>query len=332
MKDKYITREHGYGGGKTRELLEKVIIPNISNVYLDQLDDSAVLPPAEDGIIFTADSFVVKPVFFPGGDIGKLAVSGTVNDILAQGGEPLYLSMTVILEEGFPVDDLGKIAASAGKEAKEAGIKIVCGDIKVVEKGSGDGIYVSTSGIGRKMFDLDKNRAREGDAVIVTGPVAQHGAAIFQARSSLIEDSADIKSDCASLTRLTRIFGDHGKDIRFMRDPTRGGLAGVLLELSGELKKRIDIRESDIPVKEWVKGIAYLSGMDYLYLACEGRMVILASGEVSVKIMEDLAKYGFESPAVIGRIGSGSGVVMETASGGRRVLDISDIVQVPRIC
>lgn len=335
MKDKHIKREHGYGGEKTRELIEKIILPEISNPYADQLDDSAVLPFPEDTVIFTADSFVVSPVFFPGGDIGKLAVAGTVNDILAQGGRPLYISMALILEEGFKIEDLRSISRSAADESKKAGVKIVCGDIKVVEKGKGDGVYISTSGIGERIFTMDKADIKEGDAIIIAGAAGEHGAAIFQARNKLLEESKNIKSDCGSLVDLMEVFKKFGDKIKFMRDPTRGGVAEVMLELAGELKRKITIEEQKIPVKDWVKGLAYIAGLDYLYLACEGNMIFAADGNCAEEVAEYLKNSGFKDTKIIGKIGKKTehlSAVLNTFSGGSRYLTSADIVQIPRIC
>lgn len=335
MKDKYIKRAHGYGGDKTRELIKDIILPEISNTYADKLDDSAVLPFNNNSMIFTADAFVITPPFFPGGDIGKLAVAGTVNDIIAQAGRPIYLSMTVILEEGLEIEDLRKIAKSAGREAKKAGVNIVCGDLKVVERGKGDGIYVSTSGVGEKIFTLDKSKIDENDVIIVTSTTGDHGAAVFQARNKLLQENSNIYSDCNSLVELIDLLNNFLDGIKFMRDPTRGGLAEVMLELASDLKREITIEETKIPVKDWVRSLTYITGLDYLYLACEGNMVIVADKKSAVNILKFLNKNNFKDASIIGKVGSKNespATILNTSSGGRRHLTGADIAQIPRIC
>jgi len=329
MKDKFIKLEHGLGGEKSRQLIKEIILPAIRNEYAEKMDDAAVLPFTGKELIFTADSFVVDPPFFQGGNMGKLSVAGTVNDIIAQGGKPLYISMTVTVDEGFAVSDLEKIAKAAGKEAADAGVKIVCGDLKVVE--SGAGITVSSSGIGEKISGAQRKEIEEGDAVLVTGPVGKHGAAIFQARNKILSSDKNVISDCASLSSLVEVIEKNSSNIKFMRDPTRGGLAEVLLELSEKKKRTISINENAIPVEEWVRGLCYITGFDPLYLACEGQMVIVTSEQENVA--SSLKSAGFNAASVIGIVGkAGNKVLLETSSGGTRILTNSDIVQIPRIC
>ncbi|MFH1415266.1 MAG: hydrogenase expression/formation protein HypE [Elusimicrobiota bacterium] len=335
MKYKYIKKEHGYGGIETRELVEDVILPEISNEYADCLDDSAVLPFPGDTLIFTADSFVVSPPFFPGGDIGKLSVAGTVNDLVAQGGRPLYLSMAMILEEGFRIDELRRIAASAAEECRQAGVKIVCGDIKVVEKGKADGVYVTTSGTASKAFKTDRTSIKENDVIISTGTAGDHGAAVFQSRHGLLEDSQKIRSDCRSLTGLVDIICAQNIPVRFLRDATRGGIAGVMIELAADIKRTVILEEAKIPVNEWVKGLSYIAGLDYIYLACEGNMIIVVDKKDSVGLCKVLRGSGFPEASVIGRVGKAGSkgrAMMITASGGSRYLSASDVAQIPRIC
>ena len=333
MKDKVITAAHGLGGDKTRELIEQVILPAASNPYSEPMDDSAVLPEIKGEIVFTADSFVVYPAFFPGGDIGSLSVSGTVNDIIAQGGIPLYLSEALILEEGLPLESLRKISESAGKAAREAGVFITCGDVKVVEKSKADGIYISASGIGRRAIRLSPDSIRDSDQIILTGPAGSHGAAIFQARTGLLEDASQVASDAAPLSALTRIFSGSEGAIRFMRDPTRGGIAECAVEISALTGREVILYEKTIPVEDWVRALSYMAGLDWLYLACEGCMMMVVRKNSSAGIIKKLRQAGFASAALCGEISPGRGrAVLETSVGGRRILTSSEIAQVARIC
>ncbi len=331
MKDKKIKKEHGLGGKKTRRLIEEVILPAVSNKYADRMDDSASLPFNAKKMLFTTDGYVVSPVFFPGGDIGKLAVSGTVNDILAQGGEPLYISIALIIEEGFKVEDIRKIALSAGSEAKKARVDIVCGDIKVVEKGGCDGIFAVSTGVGRSLINFSE--FDEGDHIIVTGNVGEHGSAIFEARNRLLSDSSSVKSDCESLSSLVKVLKKNEESIKFLRDPTRGGLAQVCMEIAAISKYRVVLEEKKLPVSNWVEGLCYIAGLDYLYLACEGRMVLVVSGKDAQNVTGELKEAGFINSSDFAVLQKGSPqAVIKTKSGGSRVLDSSEVAQVPRIC
>lgn len=334
MKDNIIRREHGYGGEKTREIIEEIILPEISNDYADKMDDSAVVPMEGKEILYTTDGYVVNPLFFPGGDIGKLSVSGTVNDILAQGGKPLYISISMIIEEGFKIKELKKIIISTSKEAEKAGVRIVCGDLKVVEKGNADGLFITSSGIGQKILQLEDKKIIKGDKIILTGGIGEHGAAIFQERNNILDYKEKIKSDCACLNDLVQVYDNIGEAIKFLRDPTRGGVAQVLLEISRRFRVEIIIDEEYLPIKEWVKGLTYITGLDPLYLACEGRMIIVAESGKDIEVINELKKAGFKESKVIGKIESNKkeGVYINTVSGGRRMLSSSDIAQIPRIC
>jgi hydrogenase expression/formation protein HypE len=211
----------------------------------------------------------------------------------------------------------------------------VCGDVKVVENGKGDGIYISTSGAGEKIFTLDKSKIDEGDEIIVTSTIGDHGAAVFQARNRLLQENSNIYSDCNSLVELIGLLEKCSKDIKFMRDPTRGGFAEVVLELAAELKREIVIEETKIPVKDWVKSLAYITGLDYLYLACEGNMVIVADKKSSENILQLLNKNDFKDASIIGKLGSKNerpATILNTSAGGRRHLTGADIAQIPRIC
>jgi hydrogenase expression/formation protein HypE len=336
MKNKYIKKEDGYGGQATRRLIEEIIIPVVDNPAADRMDDSALLKVKTRDILFSTDGYVVKPLFFPGGDIGQLAVSGTINDIIAQGGEAKFISAGVIVEEGFLIDNFKKIIESAAAEARSAGVEIVCGDIKVVEPGAADGIFITTAGIGERINGLFRDGISPRDEVIVTGAVAEHGAAIFQARNDILEGTLEgtavIKSDVAALNGLYGTMEKYSADIKFMRDPTRGGLAEVAMELAEMAGMSVELSQKAIPVKDWVKGLAYITGIDYLYLACEGRMVIICGAGKAEGIVKSFKADGFSDAARIGEIKTGNGASLKTAAGGARYLTSGEIAQIPRIC
>ncbi|MCK4643330.1 hydrogenase expression/formation protein HypE [bacterium] len=335
MKETKIIRAHGLGGEKTRELIEEIIIPIIDNPYAKKLDDGAEMPWDSEKVIFTTDSFVVSPAFFPKGNIGGLSVAGTVNDIVAQGGIPRFLSMTFILEEGFEISSVKKIVRAAADEAESAGVKIVCGDVKVVEKGHGDGIYVTTSGIGTPFIMTDPEKIQKEASILVAGTVGDHGAAIFQARNSILEENEIVKSDCREMTDVLKALTPFKDKIRFMRDPTRGGLAQVMIELARLTVSDLEIDERMIPLKPWVKGLTYITGMDPLYLACEGNMIIVCDRDCESEVEAALKENGFPESSVIGHFSGKSdkpSAIMRTLSGGKRRLTSSDIVQIPRIC
>ncbi len=275
---------------------------------------------------------MVKPLFFPDGNIGKLAVSGIVNDIIAQGGRAKYISAVVIVEEGFLTTDFKKIIDSAAAEASRAGVEITCGDIKVVEPGGVDDLFITTAWIGEKINGLFQKKILPGDAVIVTGGIGEHGAAIFQARNNVLQKNRAIKNDTAALTGLYKTMKKFSEDIKFMRDSTRGGLAEVMLELSEMTGMSVEIYENDIPVAGWVKGLSYITGIDYLYLACERQMVLVCEDSRADKIVRSLQKDGFSGAAKISEIKKGAGTILKTKSGGARYLNPGDIAQIPRIC
>ncbi len=333
MKDKIITKEHGYGGRKSRELVEELILPRVDNMYAEKMDDAAELNLSKNRIVFTTDGYVVDPYFFPGGNIGKLAAGGTINDVIAQGGVPKFLSASVIVEEGFLIKDLQDIIISAAGETKNNNAEITCGDLKVVEEGGADGIYITTAGIGERIDGIFKTAPCPGDLIVVTGPVGEHGGAVFQARNNILETSENIKSDCRGLIKLIPVVKKYSGKIKFMRDPTRGGLAGVLLEMAKKLKLKIEINERKIPVKNWVKGLSYITGIDYNYLACEGRMIFVINEKIGVNFINSLEEEGFEDAKVIGKFLAGEPeVVLNTSSGGSRNLNFQEISQIPRIC
>lgn len=331
-----ILLEHGGGGLLTNELIAKTFLPNFSNSYLERLEDSAVLSIGNQKFCFTTDSYVVSPVFFPGGNIGSLAVHGTVNDLAVCGGKPLFMSAGYILEEGFPFDSLAKIVQSMADAARSAGVKIVTGDTKVVSRGAVDGIFINTSGIGIVGYEgtLSVKSISPGDAIIINGTIGDHGAAIMKARENLGFE-ADIVSDSAPLNGLIAEILKASPDIHCMRDATRGGLGAILAEIALSAGVRINIAEQDIPVHENVRGICEILGLDPMFLANEGKVVIFCPAADAKSVLDAMKKHELGiNAAVIGNVGeSGQGrVVLKTSIGGERVVDLPTGELVPRIC
>ena len=331
--DEIITLDYGSGGKKTSRLIEQMILPALDNPALRELGDGAILPGSEQ-LVFSTDSFVVAPRFFPGGDIGKLSVCGTVNDLAMCGGEARYLSCAFILEEGFPVEELRQIVASIQKAAREAGVQVVTGDTKVVEKGRGDGIYINTAGIGRLKYPgLSPKNIREGDLVLVSGTVGDHGTAVMLARSGLME--GEIRSDCAALNGLTEALLAPGLKVRVLRDPTRGGVATTLNEFIEGSSLGIELEEGAIPVSGPVRAACDMLGLDPLYCANEGKLLAVVASEDAVEALRILHSRpeGAEA-AIIGRVtGQYPGkLVMQTPLGGKRILQKLTGAQLPRIC
>ena len=331
--EEIITLDYGSGGKKTSRLIESYILPAFSNTALDELGDGAVLTGA-DMLAFSTDSFVVDPLFFPGGDIGKLAVCGTVNDVAMCGAEPKFLSCALILEEGLPVETLERVLQSMSRAAADAGVQIVTGDTKVVEKGRGDSIYINTSGIGFKKHALaGKQAIRPGDAVIVSGTVGDHGTAVMLARSGMM--SGQLRSDCMALNRLTEAMLASGADIRILRDPTRGGLATTLNEFTEGMDFGIELEETAVPVRPEVRAACDMLGLDPLYCANEGKLICICSpddAERLVKVMRSCPEG--RDAVIIGHVAEDlSGrVVLRTGLGGRRILQKLAGAQLPRIC
>jgi hydrogenase expression/formation protein HypE len=337
LRQKNITLGHGSGGRLSREIYETLILKHFANPVLNELDDSALVPlqGGGRGLAFTTDSYVVKPLFFPGGDIGKLAVCGTINDLLVCGARPLFLSCGIIVEEGLPLDTLETILRGMARECRRAGVSIVTGDFKVVERGAVDRMFINTAGIGRVERRLRVEKIRPGDRVLYLGQVGAHGAAIVMARGNLKLGGA-LRSDCAALGRYLRpLFPVPG--LRFMRDPTRGGLASVLCEIAEGSGCAITLEEEDLPLSKQVRAVCELTGLDPLYLANEGAAVIVAApGDVaairdrlrSVRPARRLAEIGRieEAEKARGR------VHLKTVSGGRRILEMMAGEQLPRIC
>lgn len=332
----FISLNHGSGGKQTHELIKKVFAGRFG--MPEPLTDSAILKEMGKTLVFTTDSYVIDPLFFPGGNIGKLAICGTVNDLAVSGAVPKYIAASFIIEEGFPVNDLIAIADSMADEATNAGVKIVTGDTKVVEKGKCDRLFITTSGTGI----LDHNREhistgkliKPGDKLIINGPLGNHSIAVAGARNTL-SFTTNVTSDCASLNHLIESVLKSCKEIHFMRDLTRGGLAGVLNELAGMTGSGISINEVSILVDDPVKGVCEMLGFDPLYLANEGKVLIVAGADETEKAVEILRsdKLGKYS-SVIGEIvpDKRNLVILNTCAGGKRILDMPSGAQLPRIC
>lgn len=327
---------HGSGGQLSANLLRDVFLPLFSNPVLDRLDDQAVLEIGGMRLAFTTDSFVVKPLFFPGGDIGSLAVHGTVNDLAMGGATPLYLSAGFIVEEGLPVETLQRVAASMATAAAAAGVTIVTGDTKVVERGKGDGVFINTTGIGivPRGLRLSANQARPGDVVILSGAIGDHGMAIMASREGL-EFESTIVSDSAALHRLVADMLVAGDGIRCLRDPTRGGLSSTLNEIAQQSGVSIEIEEKRIPVREEVRGACELLGLDPLYVANEGKLVAIVAPEGAHDVLTAMrANARGEEASIIGMVAKGHPgmVTMRTVFGSSRIVDLLPGDQLPRIC
>ena len=328
---------HGSGGMMMHQLIEDLFVRHFRNKILDEQTDSAILTIGSSEIAFTTDSFVIDPLFFPGGNIGKLAVCGTVNDLSVSGAVPLYLSVSFILEEGFPMKELEIIVESLAAEANKAGVLIVTGDTKVVNKGKCDKLFINTAGIGRLS---DENRhiskalnIKSGDVIIINGAIGDHGMAVMNARESF-NFKASVESDCACLNHLIHEVLNQSP-VKFMRDPTRGGVATLLNELVGKIGLGIEIEESALPLNKGVKAMCEVLGFDPLHIANEGKVVIVAGEQEGNKIIEILKnnELGLQS-AIIGRVVSDhpGKVVLKNETGGRRIIDSLSGDQLPRIC
>ena len=327
---------HGSGGTMTADLIGRCFLPAFGNPYLDKLDDQAVVGAGGTRLAFSTDSYVVTPLFFPGGDIGRLAVNGTVNDLAMAGARPLYLSAAFILEEGFPLADLQRIVASMASAAKEAGVLLVTGDTKVVDRGKADGCFVTTTGLGiiEHGDEISASRARSGDVVIVSGPIAEHGMAIMAARAEL-ELEMPVESDTAPLHELVQSMLASGGEIRCLRDPTRGGVGTALCEIARRSGVGIVIDEQAIPVREPVRGICELLGFDPLYVANEGRLVAVVAAADADRVLARMRERADGREAqVIGKVVDDAArlVVLRTRVGGRRIVDPLPGEQLPRIC
>jgi len=330
-----ITLAHGSGGRMMQELIATLFRRAFDNPALDSLDDAAELAFPGTRLALTTDSYVVTPLVFPGGDIGRLAVCGTVNDLAVKGARPLALSASFILEEGLETALLEKIVASMARAAKEAGVSVVTGDTKVVEKGKADGMFITTSGVGEipKCRNVSGNLARPGDAVLVNGPIAEHGIAVLNARMDF-GLKGDLKSDCAALSGLVEaLFGVTNK-IHAMRDPTRGGVATTLNEIAGQSGVGIILEEARIPVRPEVKASCDLLGLDPLYVANEGKVLVVVAGDEAQAVLDSMKGCPLgEGAARIGEVvDKPRGVFLRTRIGGLRPLILLEGEQLPRIC
>lgn len=329
--DDIITLDYGSGGKKTAALIDEIIVPELGNAALNSLGDGAVL---EGGLAFSTDSFVVSPLFFPGGDIGKLSVCGTVNDLAMCGAEPKYLSLALIIEEGLPAENLRRVVASIKSAAEAAGVQVVTGDTKVVERGRGDGLYINTAGIGLVKYPgLGPDKMRPGDAVLISGTAGDHGAAVMLARDGLME--GEIRSDCAALNGLAFALLDSGAQVRVLRDPTRGGVATTLCEFAESAKLGIELDEAAIPVRRDVSAACALLGLDPLCCANEGKMLAVVAPEDAQAALAALrSRPEGENAAIIGRVTveRPGRVALRTAAGGARLLQKLAGAQLPRIC
>lgn len=335
MSENTVTLAHGAGGKQTSELIEKVFKAHFSNPEFTA-DDAAVLNMEAGRLAFTTDGFIVSPFEFNGGNIGKLSICGTVNDLACMGAKPLYMTCAFVIEEGFPLDKLEEIAAAMEKTAKEAGVKIVAGDTKVAGKGQVDKVFITTTGIGRIMDKAHTSGkfAKPGDAIIVTGDVGRHGCTILLARDEFgIE--ADVSSDCAPLWGTVESMFDVTNDIHVIRDATRGGVGTVLYEIAEQSNVGITLDRESIPVDDGVRGVCGMLGLEPLYLACEGRLVIFAPESEAKKIVETLKKGKYsQNAAIIGRVTQDNKgkVIMETEIGSKTVLPQPGGELLPRIC
>jgi hydrogenase expression/formation protein HypE len=335
MNDDTILLAHGSGSKLSHDLIEKALLPPLTNPLLAKLDDSAVFD-FSGRLAFTTDSYVVNPIFFPGGDIGKLAVCGTVNDLAMSGAQPLYLSLAFIIEEGLPLAELNKVVSSIKAAAEEAGVKIVTGDTKVVNRGSADKLFINTSGIGvvPQGVNISGANAQVGDKIILSGAIGDHGIAVMSQREGL-KFSVPVQSDCAPLNKLVAEMLKASSKINCLRDPTRGGLATTLNELAKQSQVGIRIEEEKIPVHEGVRAACELLGFDPLYVANEGKLVAIVPAKDANKTLTRMKKntYGAEA-AIIGEVTQEhrGKVVMKTRLGASRIVDMLSGELLPRIC
>lgn len=328
---------HGGGGRLTQDLVAKMFLPALGNPLLEPLHDGAVVDVGGARVAFSTDSFVVRPLFFPGGDIGSLAVHGTVNDVAMCGAEPLVLSLALILEEGFPMEELGRIVRSIERAAAGAGVRIATGDTKVVDRGKGDGLYINTSGIGivRPGIDIRPSRARPGDAVLLSGEIAVHGITILSVREGL-EFETELQSDSAPLHGLVgRLLADVAGKVHVLRDPTRGGVASSLCEIADAARVGVRIDESAIPVSEPVRGACEILGMDPLYVANEGKCIALVAREAAERALAAMREHPLgRNAAIVGEVVAEhpGQVVLRSRVGGSRIVEMQSGEQLPRIC
>ena len=336
--ERNILLEHGSGGILALNLIKELFIKYFDNPVLKQQTDSALLHINSNLIAFTTDSYVVDPLFFPGGNIGKLAVCGTVNDLAVSGATPKYISVSFILEEGFSFEELEMVVSSIADEARKAGVLVVTGDTKVVNRGKCDKLFINTSGIG--ILDIKYkhistgDKIIPGDKIILNGTIGDHGMAVMAARD-FAGFKTDIKTDCASLNLLIREILNTNCPVKFMRDATRGGIAAILCELTENLNIGIEIDESEVPVKEAVRGMCELLGFDPFYVANEGKIIIITSAEDADRVVEVMKRneLGINS-VVIGEVTDNhkGKTILRTGIGGKRIIEMLSGEQLPRIC
>jgi len=338
MNNNSILLGHGSGGRLSHDLIKNIFYRYFNNPVLDQQSDSALLQIDTSNIAFTTDSYVVDPIFFNGGNIGKLAVCGTVNDLAVSGAVPKYISAGFIIEEGFPFNDLETIVSSMAEEAKKAGVVIATGDTKVVNKGQCDKIFINTAGIGfldEKYKAIGSGKSiKPGDSILINGSIADHGMTIMAARN-FGNFTTDIRSDCAPLNHMIREILDAGCRVKFMRDATRGGVATVLCELAEHNNIGVEVNESEVLIKEKVRGICELLGFDPFYVANEGKVVMIVEDEDTEKALQIMKQNEFGKEAsVIGKIVEEprGKAILKTGIGGKRIIDMLAGEQLPRIC
>ncbi|HVX79019.1 MAG TPA: hydrogenase expression/formation protein HypE [Bradyrhizobium sp.] len=337
IKNGRVDLSHGSGGRAMAQLIADIFHEALDNEWLRRGNDQAAFDVSAGRMVMTTDGYVVSPLFFPGGDIGSLAVHGTINDIAVGGAQPLYLSASFIIEEGFPLADLKRIADSMGAAARAAGVSVVTGDTKVVERGKADGVFISTTGIGRVLngLDLSAEKARPGDCVILSGTIGDHGVAVMSKRQNLAFDT-DLISDSAPLHGLVAAMVEAGGEgLRVMRDPTRGGLAATLNELADQSKVGIRIDEDTVPVKPQVAAACELLGLDPLYVANEGKLVAIVAPELAERVVTTMRAQPLgRDAAIIGEVIEDTQhfVQMTTGFGGGRMVDWLSGEQLPRIC
>jgi hydrogenase expression/formation protein HypE len=328
---------HGGGGQLTNQLIRDTILPHLKNTSLSELGDSACLDLESTAICFTTDSYVVKPLFFNGGDIGKLAVCGTVNDLAVAGSRPLALTLSLIVEEGLELDTLDRILHSIGQTARQAGVSVVTGDTKTVERGSADGIFINTAGIGLRLPRVQPglNRIAVGDRILVNGTLGDHGMTIISQREGIRFES-QLESDCAALADLTCTLFESVQDVRFMRDATRGGLAAVLNEMVDGAELSVEVRETDIPIKPAVQAAADMLGFDVLGIANEGKFVAVVAPEAADECLRLCRAHPLgRDAALIGEVVPTQGpplVELKTKVGGKRIVQMPYGRELPRIC
>ncbi len=336
MKTTRIQMDHGAGGRASHDLVAKTFMPALANPILKELNDSALLNFQDVRLAMSTDSYVVDPIFFPGGDIGSLAVHGTVNDLAMRGAQPCYLSVGFILEEGLEITDLEKLLTSMAEAAREAGVQVVAADTKVVERGKADRIFINTAGVGiiAPGVDIAGQNAKPGDFVLINGPVGDHGIAVLSTREGL-SFQTEIQSDSAPLNKLVSDMLEVSRNIHVLRDPTRGGVATALNEVANQSAVGIELEESSLPVRPEVNAACEMLGLDPLYVANEGKVLVMVAPEDADQVLYKMRQHPLgRDSCIIGRVVSEhpGRVVLHTGIGGRRIVDMLSGEQLPRIC